>query len=164
MDTSYFATLFDYDRWATNRILKAAEGVPEDEFTKARAYPHGGLRTTFIHALGAGWVWRSRCQFGRSLSTFITVAEFPTLDAIAQRWQEEQRGWLEFVGTLNDTDLDRVVEYRTTTGEPQSETLKLLLSHVVNHGTQHRSEAAAMLTDLGCSPGDVDLIVYLRAR
>jgi uncharacterized damage-inducible protein DinB len=35
-----------------------------------------------------------------------------------------------------------------------------MLIHVMNHGTQHRAEAAALLTSAGRSPGDLDLIDY----
>jgi uncharacterized damage-inducible protein DinB len=37
-----------------------------------------------------------------------------------------------------------------------------MLAHVINHGTQHRSEAAALLTTAGRSPGELDMIVYLE--
>ena len=36
-----------------------------------------------------------------------------------------------------------------------------MMEHVLNHGTQHRAEVAAMLTGFGHSPGDLDLLFYL---
>ena len=52
--------------------------------------------------------------------------------------------------------------YRALDGTPYTQPLWSLLSHLANHGTQHRSEAAAMLTILGRSPGNLDMIVFYR--
>jgi uncharacterized damage-inducible protein DinB len=35
-----------------------------------------------------------------------------------------------------------------------------MMQHIANHGTQHRSEVAAMLTEAGHSPGDIDMLFY----
>jgi uncharacterized damage-inducible protein DinB len=54
--------------------------------------------------------------------------------------------------------------YRTTSGRPDAQPLWQILAHLFNHATHHRAEVAAMLTMLGHSPGDIDMIVFLRTH
>lgn len=65
-----------------------------------------------------------------------------------------------YLASLTEDDLSQPLAYVTTAGRPFSSTLWHILVHVVNHGTQHRAEIAQVLTQLGHSPGDLDMILY----
>ncbi len=155
-------TLFEYSAWATERLLDAAARLDAATyFAPAEGYP--ALHDTLVHAYAAGWVWRQRCG-GISPTALPGVAEIPTLEALRAAWQAENDALLALVAGLSDEALEGVVSYRTTTGKAHQNALWQLLAHLVNHGTQHRSEAAMLLTARGQSPGDLDLITFLRAR
>jgi uncharacterized damage-inducible protein DinB len=153
--------LYRYNSWANTRIWNAAAGVTAEQFLAPASFPHGGLRSTLTHILFAEWVWRKRWE-GDSPTSKFEPADFPTIAALHTRWLEEDKALRAFVEKMPDDNLNAVLEYRTTNGEPRQNILWQLMVHVVNHGTQHRSECAAQLTDLGFSPGDIDLTVYLR--
>jgi uncharacterized damage-inducible protein DinB len=155
--------LFDYNYWATQRILKAVAQVTVQDFTAQRNYSHGGLRGTLVHALAAEQLWRIRCQERRSPTALaLKEEEFPDLATLRDYWQGEERLMRSYLNRLDDSALGQSVHYRFSDGNEYEHLLWQVLVHVVNHATQHRSEVAVMLTDLGCSPGNIDLSVYLR--
>lgn len=155
--------LCEYNRWCNARILGAAARLTDEQFLAPGPFPHGGLRGTLVHALFAEWVWRMRWQGTPPNYQYrLKPEEFPTLAALRTRWMEEEALLMEFVTGLTDDKLRSVLEYTSTEGGRHKRVLWETIAHLVNHGTQHRGEAAAMLTGFGHSPGDIDLIVYLN--
>lgn len=155
--------LFAYNTWANIRILAAAEGLSAAQYTaEVPGLSHGSIRATLVHALGAEIIWRRRCVEGVSPMALLRAADVPTFAALRQRWLIEDILLREGVARLTDEALAAPLAYQTTRGAPMTDVLWQILAHVVNHGTQHRAEAAVALTAFGRSPGDVDLIVYLR--
>ena len=153
--------LYKYNSWANSRILDAAENLTEEQFLAPASYPHGGLRGTLTHILFAEWLWRLRWQ-GESPTVRMKPEDFVTFNSLCVRWVQEEKLLMDFVDGLKEEKLDNTFNYYTTEGEPLQRILWQAMMHVVNHGTQHRSEAAAMLTELGYSPGDIDLMLFLR--
>ena len=152
--------LYSYNTWANTRILDAAANVTEEQFLTSALFPHGGLRSTLTHTLFAEWIWRTRWQ-GESPAVRMKPEDFPTFESLRIRWIEEEKLLTTFVDSLTDEKLNIAFNYKTTEGEPLQRILWQAMAHVVNHGTQHRSEAAAMLTELGHSPGDIDLMLFI---
>ena len=160
MNKQDILTLYKYNQWANAKILNAAANLSQEQFLADAPYPHGGLRGTLTHTLFAEWVWRNRWQ-GNSPTFRIRPEEFLTFEALRTRWMEEEKSLMEFVDSLTDEKLNQIIQYKNTKGLPFEQTLWKMMAHVVNHGTQHRAEAAALLTEFGCSPGDVDMIYFL---
>jgi uncharacterized damage-inducible protein DinB len=84
------------------------------------------------------------------------VTPMPDLASVRDFWADERQRLLGFVGSIDEAGLDEVVDFGGST--PASAPIWQVLAHVVNHGTQHRSELARYLTLCGHSPGDIDLI------
>ena len=152
--------LYQYNQWANARILNAATNVNQDQYLAPASFPHSGLRGTLVHALFAEWIWRNRWE-GTSPTKRLQPEDFPTFDSLHTRWAEEEKALMSFVGGLTDELLENKFSYKTTDGKPHQRILWQTMAHLVNHGTQHRTEAAAILTNLGHSPGDIDMIYFL---
>ena len=155
--------IYDYNYWATKRLLMAAANVSPEQFVAPRAFPHGSLRGTFVHLLDAEYGWRVLCQQGLETKD-LTENDFPTMDALEIRWLDEEAAMRVYLGGLKDEDMTGLIRYTTPSGIKRERVLWHCLYHVANHGTQHRSEAAAILTELGHSPGDFDFSIFMLEK
>jgi uncharacterized damage-inducible protein DinB len=110
--------------------------------------------------LFAEWIWHQRWE-GTSPTVRLKPEDFPTYESLRVRWIEEEKLLMTFVQNVTDERLNSKFSYKATDGTPHERILWQAMAHLVNHGTQHKTEAAAMLTDFGQSPGDIDLIWYV---
>lgn len=157
---AYAVTLFAYHDWANRKLLDAV-GDNDALLDAAPLEEHPSLRGVLTHSLSAEWVWRHRWE-GNAPSSMLDPDDFTSLRSIRERWQEETRLWQARVAELDQEALLEPLSYRTQRGTRFVTPRWQVLVHVVNHSTQHRSEAAAILTILGHSPGDLDMILYFR--
>lgn len=163
MLTADVQLLFSYNHWANERVLAAADRVSEEQYLAPAAVSYGSLRGTLVHELSVEWLWRQRME-GASPAGGLAEVDFPTVAALRERWRDEEQAMRSFLATLTDEEIQRTLYYRRFNGEPAANVLWHLLVHVVNHGTQTRSEAGVLLAQYGQSPGDIDFTLFLRER
>lgn len=161
MNTRDILLIYEYNYWANKRILKASANITQEQLDAPASFPYGGLRGTLLHILDAEWGWRALFQEIETASDLIDT-DFQTLAALQSRWQEEETAMRAYINSLSYEDMESHLRYTIDSGIKRDRILWHCLVHVVNHGTQHRSEAAALLTDYGCSPGDLDFTVFLN--
>jgi uncharacterized damage-inducible protein DinB len=151
-------TLYDYNTWANARILDTAERLKVQQFIAG----NGGesVRALLVHTAWSEWLWLQRCQ-GHSPRERWNPTDFPYVATLRARWEEVERETRRFIAGLEEVEFDRIITYVNFAGETWSYPLWQALLHQVNHATQHRSEAALLMTGFGCSPGDLDLLIYV---
>jgi uncharacterized damage-inducible protein DinB len=154
---------YDYNAWANRRLLEACAQLSEEQFTRDLRSSFPSVRDTLFHILGAEWLWLERWQ-GRSPAALPSPEPCRSLGDISRKWAELDAHLRRFVAGRAPQELARIHEFRTTKGVVYPSALWQALQHVVNHGTYHRGQAAAMLRQLGARPNFTDLIYFYRER
>jgi uncharacterized damage-inducible protein DinB len=155
--------LFDYNAWANHRGLDAASALTPEQFTKPMGSSFSSVRDTLAHICGAEWIWLERFQ-GRSPSSLPDTTQFKDVASLRAHWDELEGRLLQFVRGLTQTDLDRVLEYKTLRFGVYKNPLWQSMQHLVNHGTYHRGQITTMLRQHGAQPILTDLMHFYRER
>src|SRR5688572_28509620 len=136
--------LFDYNRWATRRLLEAAQALPAEDLRKNLKSSFPCLLDTLTHMLGAEWIWLQRWK-GTSPTASADTTKLDSVGAVGAVWDTLWREQQGFLDGLEDGDQKRAVAYKTLKGDPDTRPLDELMRHVVNHATYHRGQVVTML-------------------
>lgn len=164
--------LYGYNDWADTRLLAACAQVSPEQYAAPTSYGHGGLRAIMIHILDNIWQQRITLQgyYKEPLAdeaayeaTELHEDAFPTFTMLRQRWLIEQQEMWTYLDTLTEDTLNSTIRY-VIPGVIRQRVVWHILLDLILHATQHRSEAAALLTGYGQSPGDFDFILFQNER
>jgi len=144
-----------FHAWANRRIIETATELTDDELRRAGPFDHGTAFQTVRHLVDVDWSWREFCTGNDVGETYVwEKVPLEDLASLGEFSGSEDARLLAYVGSLDDASLAEPLTLSDGASVPRW----LIIAHVVNHGTQHRSELARYLTDRGHSPGELDLL------
>jgi uncharacterized damage-inducible protein DinB len=159
--------LYEYDRWANNRVLQAVSTLSAEEFTRDLGGSLRSVRDTLVHIIGGEWGWLTYWKEPSPSSTFVndlwtrhdalfTPNAFPDVAAVQLKWAEVERDQVEFVNRVTNESLGRMLPLRTT-----QISLAHLMQHLANHSTYHRGQVALKMRQLAAKPLATDFHLFL---
>jgi len=172
MHLEYLRLLYGYNDWANRHLLDAAEQLTPEQLQASDIGGYGSVQSTLVHTMDTEWAWLNVMLQGDARGIDwewleIDPAEVANVGAIRARWAGIEAELQSFIAGLEgegEKSPDRIVVWEGDAGAIRRRPVWQIMLHVFNHGTQHRSEIAAMLTLAGHSPGDMDITRYLNIR
>lgn len=148
-----------YTAWASKSIVDAASKLTEEELTRDFKTADKSVLGTLVHVFAADRIWLSRIQ-SVPPPKFIDLETDMKLSVLQNDWPKVHEGWQRWADSLED--FGSKFAYKDLAGNSHESPQWQVVLHVVNHGTHHRGQAAAMIRSMGHTPPKLDLIFYYR--
>lgn len=147
----YYSQLFNYNNWATKETVESIKKLTQ---------PSDRIISLISHIIAAQQLWFNRIIDEKPL---IKPWENYTVDECYIKSDEITLRWINFLEHASDNGLEKVIHYTNTMGERFENTIKDILSHVINHSSYHRGQIALLIKNAGGKPAVTDYIVYQRS-
>jgi len=146
MDLAYFKRLLAYEEWANRQVIDTLRALEE---------PPPRPLNLLSHLVASHRLWLGRLE---SAPSSIEVWPELTLLQCQIQVRDLRSSWKTWLDTLDAEDLDRTIDYVNTRGEPWSNSVRDILTHVIAHSAYHRGQIAMSIRDAGHAPPVTDFI------
>ena len=154
---SALTSLFAHNTWANLKLLDFCEGLSDQQLDATAIGCYGAIRATLLHIVGAevGYVRRVN---GKLPARPFSRDQFPGFDLLkeAARWASDELLQL----ALSAQEATRVEERNQRVRVEYS--LASLIVQSITHSTEHRTQIAAIITQLGMEPPDMSGWKYME--
>jgi uncharacterized damage-inducible protein DinB len=157
---AHFQSMLGYESWANERAIASLESVPVE---RAHGESWDRARGLVMHNLLARrvWLWRIEGTAYDNPKDWFAPMSPAQLRAFAL---EVDHAWRVFLDQATQTELDRVVRYRSSEGQGYTSSVANICTHVFNHSTYHRGQIARIVHELGGKRAATDHIGFSRKQ
>ena len=146
----HFRKQFEYDEWA-NREVVAAIRV-------SGAVPSPSVLKRLGHLIGAEKLWLARVKLQSSPAVWPNFS----LEQCEQEMATVAKGWHDELRIITPQQLEDKITYVNSKGEPWTNLLSDVLTHLILHSAYHRGQIASDMRAAGFEPAYTDYIHAVR--
>ena len=161
MDKDAFVNLYDYVFWADRRFMDCVDALTEEQYRQHIDFSQGAISEHLVHMLGVEYWWIHFLRTGE-LDFFQGEVFDWSREQIREKQAEVEREIRAYLDTLTPEELQRRVKPDFWGEDEQPIAVWQALLQVVNHSTDHRAQAMAMMhTQFGAPTFGQDYLSFL---
>ena len=152
------ADFFKHNLWANLRLLDACAQLTDEQLDTSVPGTYGSIRDTVVHLLRGEENYLTHLT-GHQPQSSLTPGEFPGIETLREHARRTGEGLIAVADTVDPAQMLR----GTYRGEPYEMPVIVPLMQAINHATDHRSQIATALSQLGVQPPDLQVWAYDEA-
>ncbi len=158
-----YVTFAGYNAWANRRLYDASALLSDAEYRADKGAFFKSMHGTLNHLLATDRIWLKRFTGQGEAPDRLDATLHEHLADLRAAREVEDRRIVSYIGGLDEAALKGVIRYRRVSS-PEEFVQKLApaLDHLFNHQTHHRGQAHMILTTLGKTAPELDLLYYQR--
>lgn len=161
--------LMEYDQWASDLVLNAAEAAGDQKFTaEPKSQGIGSMRDLMVHVADGQWMWLQRLK-GEPLPVdkLFKYGRMSTVKEVREHCKDMAARFTAYLSSAGPDEFNRSVTYTPNpagTGPQVTTPVWEIILQVSTHGVHHRSEVCELLSQIGHRPEDVNYQRFFTAR
>ena len=151
-----------HNAWATQELLAAARALAPEQLAATVPGTFGGILATLQHIVAAEGFYQSLVT-GHWPAWRWPTDQPPNLETLERAAQASAAFWESFLAQPHDP-AHIVVVPDPREAKIHDVALGVILTQLLDHGTDHRSQVSTILSAIGMTPPRLDGWAYGRAR